>query len=235
LANLKMDSIRNVVMMGHGKCGKTTLAEAMLLNSGAIDRMGKIQEGNTVSDFDQEEIKRQVSIQASMIPIDWKGMKYNIIDTPGYFDFWLPVTELLSGTVTFLNADPYITLTAPSMASNCICVSAASGTEGIPLPYSGRGYLKNGSVKPDISAPGLEIETPFGTVGGTAPAAALTCGAASLFLEWATLRERLTLVNGAEVKALFIRGAKREKSLAYPNPESGFGELDLENVFRVVR
>ncbi len=156
------------------------------------------------------------------------------IYTPGYFDFWLPVTELLSGAVTFLNADPYITLTAPSMASNCICVSAASGTEGIPLPYSGRGYLKNGSVKPDISSPGLEIETPFGTVGGTAPAAALTCGAASLFLEWATLRERLTLVNGAEVKALFIRGAKREESLAYPNPESGFGELDLENVFRVV-
>ena len=93
MANLKMDSIRNVVMMGHGKCGKTTLAEAMLINSGTIDRMGKVAEGNTVSDFDLEEIKRQVSIQTSMIPIDWKDMKYNIIDTPGYFDFAGEVKE----------------------------------------------------------------------------------------------------------------------------------------------
>lgn len=93
VANLKMDSIRNVVMMGHGKCGKTTLAEAMLINSGTIDRMGKVSEGNTVSDFDLEEIKRQVSIQTSMIPIDWKEMKYNIIDTPGYFDFAGEVKE----------------------------------------------------------------------------------------------------------------------------------------------
>ena len=87
MGNFTMDSIRNVVMMGHGKCGKTTLAEAMLINSGAIDRMGKVAEGNTVSDYDPEEVKRQVSIQSSMIPVEWKGMKYNIIDTPGYFDF----------------------------------------------------------------------------------------------------------------------------------------------------
>ncbi|MBR4964935.1 MAG: S8 family peptidase [Lachnospiraceae bacterium] len=153
---------------------------------------------------------------------------------PGYFDLWLPVTQLLSGTVTFLEADPFITLTAPSMATNALCVSAASGTAGLSLPYSGRGYLKNGAVKPDFSAPGADIETPTGTVGGTAPAAALVCGAASLFLEWSALRERLPLVNGAEIKALFIRGAKRSPNTAYPNPESGYGELDLENVLRVV-
>ena len=93
MGNFKMDSIRNVVMMGHGKCGKTTLAEAMLINSGAVDRMGKIADGNTVSDYDPEEIKRQLSIQSSMIPIEWKGMKYNIIDTPGYFDFAGEVKE----------------------------------------------------------------------------------------------------------------------------------------------
>ena len=93
MGNFKMDSIRNVVMMGHGKCGKTTLAEAMLINSGAVDRMGKVADGNTVSDYDPEEIKRQLSIQSSMIPIEWKGMKYNIIDTPGYFDFAGEVKE----------------------------------------------------------------------------------------------------------------------------------------------
>ena len=93
MGNFKMDTIRNVVVMGHGKCGKTTLTEAMLLNSGAIDRMAKVADGGTVSDFDPEEVKRQCSISASMIPIEWKGMKYNIIDTPGYFDFVGEVKE----------------------------------------------------------------------------------------------------------------------------------------------
>lgn len=93
MANFKMDSIRNVVMMGHGKCGKTTLAEAMLLNSGAIDRMGKVADGNTVSDYDPEETKRVVSVQTSIIPIEWKDMKYNIMDTPGFFDFSGEVKE----------------------------------------------------------------------------------------------------------------------------------------------
>ena len=93
MGNFKMDTIRNVVVMGHGKCGKTTLTEAMLLNSGAIDRMAKVADGGTVSDYDPEEVKRQCSISASMIPIEWKGMKYNIIDTPGYFDFVGEVKE----------------------------------------------------------------------------------------------------------------------------------------------
>lgn len=93
MGNFKMDSIRNVVVMGHGKCGKTTLTEAMLLNSGAIDRIGKVMEGNTVSDYDPEEVKRQISIQTSIIPIEWKDMKYNIIDTPGFFDFAGEVKE----------------------------------------------------------------------------------------------------------------------------------------------
>ena len=87
MGNFTMDSIRNVVIMGHGKCGKTTLAECMLYNSGALDRMGKVSDGNTVSDYDAEEVKRQLSIQASIIPVEWKNMKYNFIDTPGYFDF----------------------------------------------------------------------------------------------------------------------------------------------------
>lgn len=93
MGNFKMDTIRNVVVMGHGKCGKTTLTEAMLYNSGAIDRMGKAADGNTVSDYDPEEVKRQCSVSASMIPVEWKGMKYNMIDTPGFFDFVGEVKE----------------------------------------------------------------------------------------------------------------------------------------------
>ena len=91
--NYKMDAIRNVAVMGHGKAGKTSLVEAMLFNSGAIDRIGTVADGTTVSDYDPEEVKRQLSIAAAMAPVEWKNMKYNIIDTPGYFDFVGEVKE----------------------------------------------------------------------------------------------------------------------------------------------
>ena len=89
----KMEDIRNIAVMGHGKCGKTTLTEAMLFNSGAVDRMGTVADGPTVCDYDLEEIKRQLSISAAIAPMDWKGTKLNIIDTPGYFDFVGEVKE----------------------------------------------------------------------------------------------------------------------------------------------
>ena len=73
--------------VGHGGAGKTTLAESMLFITGATDRFGSVVDGNTVMDFDSEEIKRKISISTSLAPVEWKGMKINIIDTPGYFDF----------------------------------------------------------------------------------------------------------------------------------------------------
>ena len=82
-----MDSIRNIVVMGHGKCGKTTLTEAMLYNAGAIKRLGSVADGTTVSDYDNEEIKRQCSINTTLEAINWKDLKYNVIDTPGFFDY----------------------------------------------------------------------------------------------------------------------------------------------------
>ncbi len=81
------DRIRNVALIGHGGSGKTTLAEAMLYNGKAVERMGKVEEGTTASDFDPEEIKRQISIGTSVLPVEWKDVKINILDTPGYFDF----------------------------------------------------------------------------------------------------------------------------------------------------
>ncbi len=81
------DNIRNVALIGHGGSGKTTLAEAMSFNAKAVERMGKVEEGTTISDFDPEEIKRQISISMSVLPVEWNNNKINILDTPGYFDF----------------------------------------------------------------------------------------------------------------------------------------------------
>ena len=79
--------IRNIAFLGHGGCGKTTLIEAILFSAKLINRMGKIEDGNTVSDFDKEEITRGISIGTSLIPVEWQEHKINILDTPGYFDF----------------------------------------------------------------------------------------------------------------------------------------------------
>lgn len=90
------DNIRNVVILGHGGCGKTTLVEAMAYSMGVTKRQGKIEEGSTISDYDKEEIKRLFSISTSIVPIVWEKTKINLLDTPGYFDFVGEVEEALS-------------------------------------------------------------------------------------------------------------------------------------------
>ena len=107
------DQLRNVVLMGHSGSGKTMLSEAMLLATGALNRLGRVEDGNTVSDFDEEERRRTYSISLSVLPVEWQGHRINLIDTPGYVDF---VGEVVSGAAA---ADAAV-----------ITVDAASGIEG---------------------------------------------------------------------------------------------------------
>lgn len=81
------ETIRNVALVGHGGCGKTTFLESALLATGVIDRLGKVEDGNTVSDYDKMEVEKGFSINTSIVPVEWKNSKINFIDTPGYFDF----------------------------------------------------------------------------------------------------------------------------------------------------
>lgn len=80
-------NIRNVILVGHSGAGKTTLTEGLLFAAGAITRMGKIEDGNTVSDHDPEEIRRGISVSLSLAPVEWNGVKINLLDSPGYADF----------------------------------------------------------------------------------------------------------------------------------------------------
>src|SRR5262245_26902314 len=82
------EQIHNVVLISHGGAGKTSLAEALLYVSGAITRLGRVEEGNTVSDYDVDEIKRHTSVSTSLVPVEWDGQKVNVLDTPGYADFF---------------------------------------------------------------------------------------------------------------------------------------------------
>jgi len=79
--------IRNVALIGHGDSGKTSLASALLFASGAVNRMGSVDEGTAITDFDEEEIDRKLSIQAAAAYLEWKGTKINLLDTPGYAAF----------------------------------------------------------------------------------------------------------------------------------------------------
>ncbi len=90
------DKIRNVVLLGHGGSGKTTLVESMAYLSGITTRMGNINDGNTISDYDKEEQKRKFSISTSVVPIEWDSHKINLFDTPGYFDFVGEVEEAVA-------------------------------------------------------------------------------------------------------------------------------------------
>jgi len=88
------ENIRNMCMLAHSNAGKTSLVEAMLHKAGVIDRIGNTEDGNTISDFDAEEIKRKISLNTSLIPVEWNGVKINLLDTPGTPDF---IGEQLEG------------------------------------------------------------------------------------------------------------------------------------------
>ncbi|MCI0561980.1 MAG: GTP-binding protein, partial [Nitrososphaera sp.] len=82
-----LDHIRNIAFVGHGGAGKTILCESILFDTKTINRIGKISEGSTVSDYHPDEVERSISINASLLHCDWKDHKLNILDTPGYTDF----------------------------------------------------------------------------------------------------------------------------------------------------
>ena len=91
-----LKDVRNVAVLGHSGCGKTTICEAVLYINGVTKRFGKVEQGNTVSDYDSEEIRRKVSINTSVIPVEVEGKKINFLDTPGYFDFVGEAKEALA-------------------------------------------------------------------------------------------------------------------------------------------
>ncbi len=87
MKDYQTDALRNIVLLGHGSASKTMLGEAMLFDAGAINRMGRVEDGTTVADFDEEEIRRHISLNTSLLPIEWKDRKLNVLDTPGFPDF----------------------------------------------------------------------------------------------------------------------------------------------------
>lgn len=171
-------------------------------------------------------------------PGAWKINVYSSSNNAGNFHIWLPVSGFMQPDVTFLRPDPNTTITAPSAAQVALTTATYNGYNNSLFVNSSRGYTRTGIIKPDIAAPGVNVPGPapngrFTTMTGSSVAAAITAGACALVIEWGAKRNPPKIFNNAELKALFIRGARRSQVQLYPNREWGFGALDVYRIFSV--
>ncbi len=96
------ENIRNIALVGHGDSGKTSLASALLYSAGTVNRLGRVEDGNTVTDFDEDEIERNITISTALARLEWKGTKVNVLDTPGYRTFILDTKASMVGAETIV-------------------------------------------------------------------------------------------------------------------------------------
>lgn len=156
------------------------------------------------------------------------------ISTSGLFHMWLPVTEFVDGEVEFLEPNPDVTLTEPSNAEKVITVSTYNGMNGNWFPESGRGFARDGRIKPEFAAPGVQVSTALGERTGSSMAAALTAGCVAQFMEWAIVEGNAFLVESRTLKSYFVRGAVREEGIMYPDNRWGYGKLNITGTFETL-
>ncbi len=169
----------------------------------------------------------------------WKFIMQNRNSHKITFHMWLPITPLISADTYFLRSSPYTTITSPGNADNVITAVAYDYRDDSIYLNSSRGFSPDNTIVPTLAAPGVDIIGPlpgnrFTTRSGTSVAAAHVCGAAALLLEWAIINDNVPLINGTGVKNYLIRGTRRPRNMEYPNPEWGYGILDLYNVLETL-
>lgn len=156
------------------------------------------------------------------------------------FNIWLPIKDFLRSDTFFIKPSPETTITSPGNSENSITVTAYDHTTKSLYINASRGYAATGNVKPDITAPGVNIVAPglnntFSKNSGTSIAAAITTGVAAMLLEWGIVKENSITMDTLEIKNLLIRGAQRDSNNTYPNKEWGYGILDIYSTFLSIR
>jgi hypothetical protein len=152
----------------------------------------------------------------------------------GIFHMWLPINQFQNSELSFLEPDPYVTMTEPSMAVETIGVSVYNDQNNSFFIESGRGFSRTGQIRPDFAAPGVNISTLRGKYTGSSLAAALTAGSVAQFLQWTAVERNGEFMDSKEVKNYFIRGAVRTPELVYPNRDWGYGRLNIAGTFDVL-
>lgn len=172
----------------------------------------------------------------------WRIRVYNSLFITGQYHMWLPVHGFINDDTIFLHSNPDTTITDPGNSPAPITVSAYNHQNGSIYIHSSRGFARDGAIKPDLSAPGVDVygpglgrNTPNGRVypmtrrTGTSVAAAHVAGASAILMGWALKNDALFSVYQAAVKSYLVRGASRNPAYTYPNREWGYGTLDLFN------
>jgi subtilisin family serine protease len=170
----------------------------------------------------------------------WKFKIYSRGIYPINFNIWLPMDNYITNETFFIRSDPNITLLSLSCATTPISVTAYNTEDESLYINAGRGYTRINWVKPDIAAPGVKIVAPtldhgFAEVTGTSAAVSHTAGVAAMLLEWGIVNGNYPNMSTEDMKIFMIRGARRKSGVKYPNPEWGYGILDIFNVFESIR
>lgn len=170
----------------------------------------------------------------------WRIRVFNDRNIPDSYHIWMPISQFVRPDTRFLKPDPYVTLTDPANNSVPITMTAYDHRNDSLYIQASRGYTRTGQVKPDLAAPGVNVQGPlpggrYGQYSGTSVAAAHTAGAVALLLEWGLSQNPGRIIGSEEMKRLLMRGAKRTDNLEYPNREWGYGVLNLEQTFENLR
>ncbi len=166
----------------------------------------------------------------------WTIRVFNEEVIDGFFDCWLPINGFISSETYFLKPDPDITLCEPSNAESIISCSGYNSINNSIYVNSSRGPTRAEDIKPDLSAPAINIISPTGrTYTGTDASAGICAGQAALLFQWGIVDGNLPAMTGLELKKILIRGAIRNPRLTYPNKEWGWGRVDIYNAFLSLR
>lgn len=174
------------------------------------------------------------------MPGIWNLSVAGTLDLRGTFHIWLPSSGFISDDTFFLRPDPDTTITDPGNSPSLLTVTAYDHIHGGIYIHSSRGYNRIGQIKPDLAAPGVNVQgaglkNTFTRMSGTSSAAAHAAGAAAILLHWGVIQRNSFFMNTSSVKTYLIRGAKRNPALTYPNREFGYGTLDLYEAFLRLR
>lgn len=170
----------------------------------------------------------------------WTFKVYTRGDLQGIFNIWLPISGFISDNTYFVQPDPYTTVTSPGNSPVPITVTAYSPDNNTLYRRASKGYSRINMIKPELAAPGVNIQAPnlqkgFSYMTGSSAAAAHTAGVVAMAFEWGVVRGNYPDVDTIEIKGFLIRGAERNPKLSYPNRDWGYGILDIYNSFNALR
>jgi subtilisin family serine protease len=171
----------------------------------------------------------------------WRFRVYGIRgEGPQGFHIWLPMSGFISDNTYFIRSDPYTTILSLGNTRVPVTVTAYNDLDDSLYLNASRGYTRIGVIKPDVAAPGVNVIGPtldqgFAAATGTSVSAAHTAGIAALLMEWGVVRGNYPNMSSVEMRVFFIRGARRNQALTYPNRDWGYGILDVFNAFDTIR